>query len=203
MHKIKQIVFASSNAGKIKEINEIFSQINIEVIPQSEFKVPDVDETGLTFIENAILKARHCAQYTSLPTLADDSGLSIDALKGAPGIYSARYSGIHGDQEGAIDKVLNELENVKKENRGASFHSFLALMQHKNDPTPLMSHGQWHGEILFERQGKGGFGYDPIFYVPTHQCSAAEFLPEIKNKISHRGQAIQKLLLQLKSNVFN
>ncbi|MCF6766513.1 RdgB/HAM1 family non-canonical purine NTP pyrophosphatase [Thiotrichales bacterium 19S3-7] len=192
-----QIVFASSNTGKIKELNELVKPLNIKVLPQSEFNVPDVEETGLTFVENAILKARHCAQYTSLPVIADDSGLVIKYLHGAPGIYSARYSGKHGDSQANIKRVLDELEGVEDLHRQAYFHCSLVLMKHQKDPDPLITQGHWYGKILTKPQGEEGFGYDPIFYVPTHLMSAAELAPEVKNTISHRAQALAKLLEQI------
>ncbi|MCF6775384.1 RdgB/HAM1 family non-canonical purine NTP pyrophosphatase [Thiotrichales bacterium 19X7-9] len=192
-----KIVFASSNQGKIKEINQLFKPLNINVVSQREFNVPDAEETGLTFVENAILKARHCAQYTNLPVLADDSGLVIKYLHGAPGIYSARYSGEHGNSQKNIKRVLSELEGVEGLNRQAYFHCSLVLMKHQKDPDPIITQGHWYGKILTQAQGNGGFGYDPIFYVPTHLMSAAELTSEVKNKISHRAQALEKLLEQV------
>ncbi|TNF65376.1 MAG: RdgB/HAM1 family non-canonical purine NTP pyrophosphatase [Gammaproteobacteria bacterium] len=192
-----KIVFASSNQGKIKEINQLFKPLNINVISQREFNVPDAEETGLTFVENAILKARHCSQYTNLPVLADDSGLVIKYLHGAPGIYSARYSGEHGNSQKNIKRVLSELEGVEGLNRQAYFHCSLVLMKHQKDPDPIITQGHWYGKILTQAQGNGGFGYDPIFYVPTHLMSAAELTSDVKNKISHRAQALEKLLEQV------
>ncbi|MCF6807747.1 RdgB/HAM1 family non-canonical purine NTP pyrophosphatase [Thiotrichales bacterium 19S9-12] len=195
---MKKIVFASSNAGKICEMNQILSQFDITLLSQSEFNVADAEETGLTFIENALLKAHHLSEHTDLPVLADDSGLVIDVLNGAPGIFSARYGSHHGDATGGIQRVLNELEGVEENNRSAHFHCSLVLVKFKQDPDPIICQGRWHGHILKEPQGDGGFGYDPIFFDPKHQLSAAELEPKVKNKISHRGQAMAKLIRILK-----
>ncbi|WLD58255.1 RdgB/HAM1 family non-canonical purine NTP pyrophosphatase [Salinispirillum sp. LH 10-3-1] len=184
-----QLVLASGNAGKLSEFQGLLQDLQIEVKPQSDFRVSDAEETGLTFIENAILKARHAARITGLPALADDSGLEVDFLNGAPGIYSARYSGTHGDNAGHIAKVLTELEGVPEAQRTARFVCVLALLRHGDDPRPLICQGTWEGRILAVPQGDGGFGYDPIFYVPEHHCSAAELPQDIKNRLSHRGQA--------------
>lgn len=191
------LVIASGNTGKLAEFQGLLQDLQITVRPQSEFAVSDADETGLTFIENAILKARHAAAITGLPALADDSGLEVDHLHGAPGIYSARYSGTHGDNPGHIAKVLHELHGVPDSERTARFVCVLALLRHANDPRPLICQGVWEGRILTAPQGDGGFGYDPIFYVPDHQCSAAELPKALKNQLSHRGQATQQLQQQI------
>jgi len=185
---------ASSNPGKLREINQILGGLGMEVLPQSDFGVPDAEETGLTFVENAILKARHAAKLTGLPAIADDSGLEVDALKGAPGIYSARYSGPGATDEKNLRKVLAALEDVPETERTARFQCLIVFMTHAEDPTPLICQGTWEGQILFEPRGEGGFGYDPIFYVPTEGCASAELAPAEKNRLSHRGQALQKLL---------
>ena len=196
---------ASSNPGKLREINQILNGLGMEVLPQSDFDVPDADETGLSFVENSILKARHAAQLTGLPTIADDSGLEVDALMGAPGIYSARYfsrsssSGSGGSGQGATDeknlqKLLQDLKEVPEAERTARFQCLMVFMTHAQDPTPLICQGTWEGRILFEPQGNGGFGYDPVFYVPSENCASAELAPEVKNSLSHRGQALNKLL---------
>jgi XTP/dITP diphosphohydrolase len=196
---------ASSNPGKLREINQILGGLGMEVLPQSDFDVPDADETGLTFVENSILKARHAAQLTGLPAIADDSGLEVDALKGAPGIYSARYSsGPGGSGPGATDeknlqKLLEDLKDVPESERTARFQCLMVFMAHAQDPTPLICQGTWEGRILFEPRGEGGFGYDPIFYVPSEDCASAELAPEVKNRLSHRGQALTKLLAALQS----
>lgn len=189
-----KIVLASSNPGKIREIRELSKKLPIEWIPQSEFNIEDIEETGKTFIENAILKARHAATISGLPALADDSGLVVDALNGAPGIYSARYAGKNATAEERNQKLLDEMKDVDPEDRAAAYHCVLALVETEDDPVPLICHGVWEGSILFEPAGKNGFGYDPIFYVPTHDCSAAELSTAEKNRISHRGQVMQQLI---------
>jgi len=188
---------ASSNPGKLREINHILGSLGMEVLPQSDFDVPDAEETGLTFVENAILKARHAAHLTGLPAIADDSGLEVDALHGAPGIYSARFSGPGATDEKNLQKLLEQLRDVPESERSARFQCLIVFMAHAEDPTPLICQGTWEGRILFEPRGKGGFGYDPIFYVPSEDCASAELAPEVKNRLSHRGQALQKLLSNL------
>ena len=193
---IKKIIFASSNKGKIKEVSEILSEFNIQVIPQSEFNIPDADETGLTFIENAILKARQCCKYTGLPAIADDSGLEIEFLNGEPGIYSARYAGEHSNSKKNIDKVLLKMNGI--ENRKAKFQCAIALLTHEKDPTPKIFTGSLNGNIIDELKGDNGFGYDPIFTVDSNK-TLAETSKEEKNKISHRAKALQKLINYFKS----
>jgi len=188
------IVLASTNPGKITEIKELFSGLPIKIIPQAEFDVPEVEETGTTFVENAIIKARHAAKHTGLPAISDDSGLTVDALDGAPGVRSSRYAGENASDEERMSKLLMELKKSGKEDRDACYHCVMALMGTEVEPAPLLCHGIWEGEILSEPRGDKGFGYDPIFYVPTHKCSAAELVEEEKNAISHRGQAIEQLL---------
>ena len=191
-----KIVLASGNQGKLREFSamftEHFSGAGVELIPQTELGVSDADETGLSFVENAIIKARHACEVTGLPALADDSGIEVDALQGAPGIYSARYSN-NGDQ-GNNTKLLKELTGVPEEKRTARFQCVLVYMRHAKDPTPQVFQGSWEGKILSEPSGSEGFGYDPVFFVPSENCSAADLSKEQKNKISHRGQAIQQLL---------
>ncbi len=190
---MKKIVLASNNKGKVREFGEMLSTINMEVLPQATFNIDDADETGLTFVENAIIKARHASAIAGLPAIADDSGLEVDFLKGAPGIYSARYSGKGATDEKNLLKLLDALKDVPEEKRTARFQCVLVYMQHENDPTPIICQGTWEGVILTEPQGENGFGYDPIFYVPTHNCSSAQLNAEEKNKLSHRGQALKKL----------
>lgn len=190
----KTIVLASNNAGKIKEFNALLSDIGFDVKPQKEFQVEDADETGLSFIENAILKARHACEKTGLPALADDSGIEVDYLKGAPGIYSARFAGEHGNNQANNDLLLEKLDGVPTEQRTARFHCVLAYMRHQNDPTPKVFHGVWEGRILTSTEGQEGFGYDPLFFVPECDCSAASLPKEVKNQISHRAKALQQLL---------
>lgn len=191
------IVLASSNPGKVREINELLSQLDISVIPQSEFKVEDVEETGLTFVENALLKARNAAAHTGLPTIADDSGIEVDHLNGAPGIYSARFAGEHASDQANLEKLLNDLQDVPEAERTARFQCLMVYLRHAKDPTPIICQGTWEGRILTAAHGHNGFGYDPVFYVPTHHCSSAELEPAIKNALSHRGQALKKLVAAL------
>lgn len=192
-----KIVLASNNAGKINEMQKAFLPFKFELIPQSQLGIEEVEETGLTFIENALIKARHASRCSGLPALADDSGLAVAALKGAPGIYSARFAGKNAKSADNIQKLLSALSNVPNSERLASFHCVLAFISHENDPTPLISEGVWHGMITRESSGHDGFGYDPIFYVPEEKRTAAELSLEIKNTISHRGLAIQSLLTLL------
>lgn len=191
------IVLASNNPGKVREFNELLAGHHIEVVPQSKYQVPDVEETGLTFVENAIIKARNAALHTGLSAIADDSGIEVDALNGAPGIYSARYAGKGADDRANLDKLLLDLIDVPEAERSARFQCLMVYMRHANDPTPLIFQGTWEGRILFAPRGANGFGYDPVFYVPTHDCSSAELPPEVKNALSHRGQALRKLVAAL------
>ena len=197
---MNKLILASNNQGKLKELQLYLSDLSFTVIPQSEFNVTEVEETGLSFIENAIIKARHAAISTGLPSLADDSGLEIDALQGAPGVISARYAGVEKSDDANIEKVLADLEGVSEDQRTARFHSALQLMGQADDPMPRICQERWEGRILFDKQGDKGFGYDPIFYVPTHNCSAAELPSDTKNDISHRGQAMLALVNTLRAN---
>ncbi len=188
-----KLVLASGNAGKLAELRDLLADAGYELHAQSEFGVDDAEETGLTFVENAILKARHAARATGLPALGDDSGLCVDALGGAPGLYSARYAGGHGDAQANIDRLLAALEGVQEVARTARFYCVLALLRHADDPQPLIAEGVWEGRILPARRGTGGFGYDPVFLDPERGCSAAELDPVLKNRISHRGRALAAL----------
>lgn len=190
----RQIVLASGNKGKLKEFNQVLGDLGVEVVPQSQFNVPDADETGLSFVENAIIKARHACQLTGLPALADDSGLEVDALNGAPGIYSARFVGAGATDAKNNQKLLQLLEGTSPEQRSARFRCVLVFMRHAEDPTPLICQGSWEGQILPLPQGDNGFGYDPLFLVPGLDIASAQLPPEQKNKISHRGQAVQQLI---------
>ena len=192
-----KLVLASSNAGKLEELRELLADTGIELIAQSELGVDDAEETGETFVENAIIKARHAARLTGLPALADDSGICVDALEGAPGLYSARYAGEHGNASRNIDKLLDALRDVPESQRGAHFYCVLVLLHHAHDPQPLIVEGQWHGRILPARQGQGGHGYDPVFLDPVHGQSAAEMPLPLKNGLSHRGQALAALKQRL------
>ena len=169
----------------------------MNVVPQSEFDVIEAEETGLTFVENAILKARNAAQHTGLPAIADDSGLEVDALEGAPGIYSARFAGVGASDQENLEKLLADLKAVPDEQRSARFQCLMVYMRHAKDPTPLIFQGTWEGRILHAPRGDNGFGYDPVFFVPTHNCSSAELEPDVKNCLSHRGQALRKLVAAL------
>jgi len=199
---IVDIVLASGNKGKLTEFQALLSPYDIKLIPQSELGIDSPEETGLSFIENAILKARYASARSGLPALADDSGLSIDALKGAPGIYSARYAGENATDQDNIDLALTNLAGVPAANRTARFNCALALMRHENDPTPIVCCGQWEGEILTEQVGQGGFGYDPVFWLVDQQRSAAEMSKEDKGAISHRGLAIRTLIEEIKRTRF-
>ena len=194
---MKDIVLASSNQGKVREINQVLAGLGVMVRPQGEFNVIDAEETGLTFVENAILKARNAAQHTGLPAIADDSGLEVDALDGAPGIYSARFDGAGASDQANLEKLLDALRDTPEEKRTARFQCLMVYMRHAKDPTPLICQGSWEGRILTTARGNNGFGYDPVFYVPTHDCSSAELPAETKNQLSHRGQALRKLLAAL------
>jgi XTP/dITP diphosphohydrolase len=188
----ERLVLASGNAGKLVELRALLDH-DFDLHAQSEFGVDDIEETGLTFIENALLKARHAARTTGLPALADDSGLCVDALDGAPGLYSARYAGTHGDAGANIAKLLRELEGVPEDRRGAHFHAVVVLLRHADDPRPLVVEGSWHGRILTAPRGDGGFGYDPVFLDPELGRSAAELEPALKHRVSHRGRALARL----------
>lgn len=194
---MKECVLASGNPGKVREVNQLLTGLALHVRPQSEFGVSDVEETGLTFVENAILKARHASSHTGLPAIADDSGLEVDVLNGAPGIYSARYAGAGAGDQANLEKLLEALKDVPEARRIARFQCLLVYLRHAGDPTPLICQGTWEGRILFEPRGDNGFGYDPVFYVPTHDCASAELSPAVKNSLSHRGQALRKLVATL------
>lgn len=189
------VVLATTSVGKLAEFAELVAGLDtVSFIPQSEYNVLPVEETGFTFIENAILKARQAAKASGLPAIADDSGLCVEALDGRPGVFSARYGGTALTDEQRIQKLLEEMKDVPAEDRIAHFHSVIVLLQHAEDPAPLVCHGIWEGEILTQPRGANGFGYDPVFYVPSHDCSAAELDANEKNRVSHRGQAMGELL---------
>jgi len=191
---MKQLVLASSNAGKLAEFNRLLADAGITVVSQASLGVEDAEETGLTFVENALLKARHAAQVTGLPALADDSGLCVDTLGGAPGLYSARYAGNHGDHAANIAKLLGELDGLPSAQRGAHFHCTLVVVRHALDPDPLIAQGRWRGQILAAPRGTGGFGYDPVFGDPASGLAAAELDAAQKNARSHRGLALAQLI---------
>ncbi|MFO6299511.1 XTP/dITP diphosphatase [Rahnella selenatireducens] len=198
---MQKVVLATGNAGKVRELAHLLADFGLDVVAQTELGVESAEETGLTFIENAILKARHAAAETGLPAVADDSGLAVDFLGGAPGIYSARYAGVDASDQQNLDKLLVALKNVPQGKRSAQFHCVLVYMRHAEDPTPLVCHGSWPGEIAFAEAGEGGFGYDPIFFVPELGKTAAELTREEKSTVSHRGQALKLLLAAMKEAV--
>ncbi|KAF1698769.1 non-canonical purine NTP pyrophosphatase, RdgB/HAM1 family [Pseudoxanthomonas jiangsuensis] len=192
-----RLVLASGNAGKLRELGALLGDLDVELLPQARLGVDDIEETGLSFVENALLKARHAARITGLPALADDSGLCVDALGGAPGLYSARYAGGHGDSAANIARLLRELDGVPPARRSAHFHAVIVLLRHAEDPQPLVAEGSWPGTILETPRGAGGFGYDPVFLDPERGLSAAELDPALKNRISHRGRALEQLRARL------
>lgn len=196
---MSRIVLASSNPGKLAEFNQLLADSGRSFVAQSAYDVEDVEETGLTFVENALLKARHAARISGLPALADDSGLCVDHLHGAPGLYSARYSGSHGDSAANNAKLLREMDGVPTEQRGAFFMCALVLLQHADDPAPLIAEGRWYGRVLTEQRGTHGFGYDPLFLPEGETVSAAELPPGLKNRISHRGRALAQLRHRLET----
>ena len=192
------VVLASGNTGKLRELAKVLAPLDVILKPQAQFNVPDVEETGFSFVENAIIKARAAAQHTGLPSIADDSGIEVDHLNGAPGIYSARYSGA-GDEANNV-LLLKELGDIPEEQRSARFQCVLVYMRHALDPTPQICQASWEGFILFEPRGENGFGYDPLFYLPEHQCSSAQLAPGIKNRISHRAKASSLLFEALRQH---
>jgi XTP/dITP diphosphohydrolase len=189
-----KVVLATGNPGKIRECQEILAPLGLETFPQSDFDVGEVEETGKTFVENALIKARHVCEITNLPALADDSGLVVKALNGAPGIYSARYAGQNASALENIKALLKALENTDAISRHAMYYCCMVFLRHSEDPTPLIAHAIWKGRILPSPEGENGFGYDPVFYVKEKSCSAAMLTPEVKNKFSHRGKALRALV---------
>lgn len=189
----RKIVLATGNAGKVREMASLLADAGMDVVAQTELGVGSVEETGLTFVENAIIKARHAAKVTGLPAIADDSGISVDYLGGAPGIYSARYAGTDGNDGANIVKLLAALDGVPATQRQAHFNCVLVYMRHENDPTPIICHGRWAGVITEQAQGEGGFGYDPVFWLPELNKTAAQLRPEEKQAMSHRGKALTLL----------
>ena len=196
-----KLVLASGNAGKLKELQAMLAGLPLQSVPQRELGVDDVPETGLTFVENALIKARHACAVTGLPALADDSGLIVDALDGAPGLYSARYAGSPTDDVANNAKLLDALREVPAERRSARFYAVIVLLRHANDPQPLICEGSWEGRIIDAPRGSHGFGYNPVFLDETLGLTAAEMLPEQKNGRSHRAKALQLLLQRLSSQL--
>lgn len=192
-----KLVLASSNRGKLEELRELLAEVGIDLLTQSGLGVDDAEETGATFVENALIKARHACRATGLPALADDSGICVDALDGAPGLYSARYAGRHGDAERNIDTLLDTMADLPEDRRAAHFYCVLVLLRRHDDPQPLIVEARWRGRILRERRGDGGHGYDPVFFDPVYGQSAAEMPAALKNRISHRGLALATLKTRL------
>ncbi|WP_019616258.1 RdgB/HAM1 family non-canonical purine NTP pyrophosphatase [Psychromonas ossibalaenae] len=197
----KQWVLATGNKGKVKEMSELLNSFSIDVLPQSQFNVSEVPETGTTFVENAIIKARHAAKVTGLPAIADDSGLEVDFLSGQPGIYSSRFSGENATDRENIDLLLSRLEGIGSEQRSARFQCVLVYMRHELDPTPIICQGTWEGSITESIQGENGFGYDPVFWVESEQASSAQLSKQRKGQLSHRGKALKMLVEQLKEQL--
>ena len=197
---MSRVVLATNNAGKVRELNTMLAGSGLEIVPQSALKVTEIEETGLSFMENALLKARNAAAQTGLPAIADDSGLEVDALDGAPGIHSARYAGVGAGDAANLQKLLQALQGVPPERRGARFRCVIVYLRSARDPSPLVCEGVWQGRILEAPRGSNGFGYDPVFLVPERGCSSAELPPEEKNRLSHRGQALAKLTAALKTS---
>ncbi|MDD2816514.1 MAG: RdgB/HAM1 family non-canonical purine NTP pyrophosphatase [Thiotrichaceae bacterium] len=196
---MKKIVLATGNAGKVREFAQLLAEFDAEIIPQTQLNVSNVPETGLTFVENALIKARHAAEITGLPAIADDSGIEVDALNGAPGIYSARFAGENATDFDNNQLLLQQLQTTPEAERTARYHCVIVYLRHALDPTPLICHGIWEGRVLTAPQGDNGFGYDPLFLIPEHQCTAAQMPSELKNKLSHRGQAMRELQAALQA----
>lgn len=196
--KIENIVLASGNAGKVREINKLFSGTGIEIVPQSEFDVPEAPETGTTFVENAIIKARHAAELTGLPAISDDSGIEVDALDSRPGVYSARYAGDGCNDLDNNNKMLAELHGIPEAERTARYQCLIVFMRSHTDPVPLITQASWEGRILEAPEGDGGFGYDPIFYIPSQKCSGGNLPLEVKNTMSHRAVALKAMFEKFK-----
>ncbi len=194
---MKRIVFASNNPGKVREVAHLLAPTGLEVVPQSEYLVPEAEETGLSFVENAILKARNACQHTGLPAIADDSGLEVDALQGEPGIYSARFAGPDASDADNNSLLLGELAGVPEPERSARYQCAMIFMRHAEDPMPLVCQASWEGRILEAPRGEGGFGYDPLFWLPDLACTVAELDADSKNRLSHRGHALRALVAAL------
>ena len=194
---MKKLVLASSNPGKLRELSALLDESRYKIIPQADFNVPEVAETGTTFVENAIIKARHAAQYTGLAALADDSGIVIDALNGEPGVRSARFSGSDASDESNNILLVEKLRSVPEAQRSARYQAVIVYMRNAADPSPIICEGSWEGIIVLEAKGSGGFGYDPYFYLPDYGCTSAELSADEKNRISHRGQALRLLIEKL------
>ncbi len=197
---MNKVVLATSNPGKVRELSTKLAEFGMDILAQSEFGIESAEETGLTFVENALIKARHASRMSGLPAIADDSGIAIDYLNGQPGIFSARFAGADATDSDNIDKVLTQLKGVPKQQRDAAFHCVLVYLRHAEDPVPVICQGIWQGRILETKLGEQGFGYDPIFWSPEFDCSAAQLSKEEKNAVSHRGKALQKLFTRLRED---
>lgn len=195
---MRRIVLASNNAGKVREISAMLADQDLRIESQSVFNVPEVAETGTTFIENAIIKARHASLVSGLPAIADDSGIEIMALDGRPGIYSARYAGEGASDQDNLEKLIEDVKQLPEDRRAARFVCLMVFLRHAGDPVPLVAEGIWNGIAITEPRGSSGFGYDPMFYVSSHDCTSAELPPAVKNQISHRGQALRKIVKQIR-----
>lgn len=201
MSEIKQVVLASSNPGKLREIGDILSRLAVDLVPQSHFAITDIDEVGTTFVENAIAKARHAAAHAGLPAIADDSGIEVDCLGGAPCVYSARYAGAGAGDEENLELLLQNAFAGKEVRPAARFQCVMVYLAHADDATPLLAQGTWEGYLVASPRGENGFGYDPIFYVPEYGCTSAELPPDVKNRISHRARALDALAARLKDKL--
>ncbi|AFI85832.1 RdgB/HAM1 family non-canonical purine NTP pyrophosphatase [Methylophaga nitratireducenticrescens] len=195
---MSKIVLASGNIGKLRELSQILGPLGLEIIPQTDLNVPEAEETGLSFVENAIIKARNASLFTGLPAIADDSGIEVDALHGAPGIYSSRYAGPEASDTDNIQALLDAMKDIPETERTARFQCVVVFIRHAKDPTPLICQGDWQGQILQLPLGDGGFGYDPVFWVAETDCTAAELSPEQKHAISHRGKAMRRFMEEFK-----
>jgi len=194
---MKKLVLASSNPGKLRELSALLKDSDYQIIPQADFNLPEVTETGTTFVENAIIKARHAAQYTDCPAVADDSGIVVNALNGEPGVYSARFAGNNASDDANNALLVEKLRSIPEAMRSARYQAVIVYMRNAADPSPIICEGSWEGRIVLEAKGSGGFGYDPYFYLPDYGCTSAELSAEEKNRISHRGQALRLLLERL------
>ncbi len=195
----KIVVLASNNPGKLREFAAMFEPLQIEIRPQADYGIPEAEETGLTFIENALLKARNACEHSGLPAMADDSGIEVDALQGAPGIYSARYAGPECDDQANNEKLVAALRDVPPEQRTARYRAVLVYLRHAADPAPIIAEGTWEGLIIDEPRGDNGFGYDPYFLLPERGITSAQLPPEEKNRLSHRGKALRILLEKIRA----
>lgn len=193
-----QVILASNNQKKLGELSSLLNDLGLELIKQGALNIPEADETGTTFIENSIIKAKHACELSGLPAIADDSGLVVDALSGEPGVYSSRYAGNDASDEDNLAKVIQQLKQLNQQESSARFHCVISYMRNHQDPAPIICHGVWEGVIRIQRQGDKGFGYDPIFWLPEHHCTAAQMEQALKNQLSHRGQAMMQLITQLK-----